>query len=137
MKTPRTQIAGVIIKHLANVSPQRLAKEVAAYLLNENRTDELDSLMRDVVAERALTGTVEVTAVSAHRLSEAALKDIEAEVRLVYPQAEQIIISPKIDTNLLGGVRLEFPNAQLDLSLRAKLNELKTLITYGKDAISG
>jgi F0F1-type ATP synthase delta subunit len=137
MKTPRTQIAGVIIQRLAEISPQRLANEVAAYLLHENRTDELDSLMRDVVAERASTGTVEVTAVSAHRLSETALKDIEAEVKLVYSRADQIIISSKTDANLLGGVRLEFPAAQLDLSLRAKLNELKTLIIYGKDAISG
>lgn len=137
MKAPRTQIARVITQRLSEISLERLAKEVAAYLLNENRVDELDSLMRDVVAERVLTGTVEVTAVSAHRLSEAALKDIETEAKLLYPRAEHIIISPKIDPSLLGGVRLEFPNAQLDLSLRAKLNELKTLITYGKDAISG
>ncbi len=137
MRVPRTQIAEVISKlSLSKTSPKRLADEVAAYLLSENRTDELDSLMRDVIDQRGKSGIIEVVAVSAHHLTPAVLADIKAEVKKLFPKERQIIISSKVDTSLIGGLRLEFANRQLDLSVRAKLNQLKQVIAYRKDQVS-
>lgn len=131
MKTPRSQVAKVIAAKLDGTSERVLASEVAAYLLAEDRTGELDSLARDLVAVRADSGIVEVTAVSVYKLAGTALADIEARVSSLYPSAKKIIINQRLDSAQVGGVRLEFPSAQLDLSVRQKLNKFKQLTGAG------
>ncbi len=133
MKVARRQIASVVSDLSFKTPIDKLANQVAAYLLVERRSNELDSLMRDVMENRAQQGTVEVVAVSAHDLDLQTLADIKREVLMHYPKAQEVIVSPRLDSSLIGGVRLEFANAQLDLTLRGKLNRFKQLMTYGKD----
>jgi F0F1-type ATP synthase delta subunit len=136
MKTPRSQIApvlaGLTLKSGANA--EQLSREVAAYLLDENRTGELNSLMRDVAAVRASEGIVEVTAVSAHELSDKVRQDVERLVREQFKSAKEVIINQRIDEALIGGVRLELIDRQLDLTIRNKLNRFKGLTTTERTA---
>lgn len=127
MKTPRNELVPILARLSIRLPAKKFAKEVAGYLLDENRTGELDSLARDLVGYRAENGIVEVTAVSAHELSAAALKEVKQKVRQLYPAARQILINQRLDADQIGGVRLEFPDRQLDLSLRNKLNKFKQL----------
>ncbi len=129
MNIPRSQIAPVIARMAKNTSADYLSRELAAYLLDENRTGELDSLMRDVIAYRAAEGIVEVTAVSAHELSEEVKQDIERLVQEQFQDVRKIIINQRTDTNMIGGVRLELVDRQLDMTVRAKLNRFKELTT--------
>ncbi|MGH7234435.1 MAG: F0F1 ATP synthase subunit delta [Candidatus Saccharimonadales bacterium] len=133
MKVARRQIASAISELSLKTKPDKLANEVAAYLLSEGRSNELDSLMRDVIEDRSEHGVVEVSAVSAHELDQKSITDIKHEVKTHYPNAREIIVSPKLDKSIIGGVRLELTNARLDLSLVSKLNRFKQLMTYGKD----
>lgn len=125
-KVPRTELAQVLVQKLQS---KKTPKEIAAYLLETNRTNELDSLLRDIITLRAELGIVEVTAVSARELSPASTNEIKAEIKRVYPRASEIIVNERIDFNQIGGVRLEFPDRQLDLSVRGKLNQFKRLTT--------
>lgn len=128
MKTPRYQLAAVLAERsLGSVNEQTFAEEIAAYLLDEGRIGELDSLLRDVWQYRSDHGIVEVLAHSAHELTPDIRADIEREVRRVNPGAKKIIVTEVIEANVVGGVRLEFANEQLDLSVRAKLNRFKQL----------
>lgn len=127
MKTPRTTIAGIVTRRLGSVPTEDLGREVAAYLLTENRVGELDSLLRDVSELRARDGVVEVTAVSAHALDDSLRRDIKNRMKQLYPAAEEVIINARLDPEVVGGVRLELANQQLDLSIRAKLNKFKQL----------
>jgi F0F1-type ATP synthase delta subunit len=127
MKVPRNELIPVLAKLSGQLPAKKFINEAAAYLLDENRTGELDSLARDLIDYRAKNGIVEVLAVSAHQLSEPVLKDVRQKVKQIYPNARTIIIDQQIDENQIGGVRLEFPGRQLDLSLRAKVNKLKQL----------
>jgi F0F1-type ATP synthase delta subunit len=133
MKVARRQIASAISELSFTTPIDKLANEVAAYLLSERRSNELDSLMRDCMEDRAQHGVVEVIAVSAHELDPRAVEDIKRQVLVHYPKAREVIVSPKHDSSLIGGVRLEFANAQLDLTLRGKLNRFKQLMTNGKE----
>lgn len=126
-KLPRHELAEVLAERLLGLPEKRLAQEVAAYLLAEHRTGELDSLLRDIIQYRADHGVVEVIAVSAHELSGVVRRDIESRVRELYPSAKHIIISEERDPALIGGVRIELANEQLDLSIRNKLNKFKQL----------
>jgi len=128
-KAKRAALAATLAQRVGKSANKTLAREVAAYLLAERRTADLASLMRDVVEARAEQGVVEVTAVSAHALDTKVRADIEKQVKKVYPAAKSIIINEQITPNVVGGLRLEFPGQQLDMSVRAKLSKFKQLTT--------
>ncbi|HEY1064181.1 MAG TPA: F0F1 ATP synthase subunit delta [Candidatus Saccharimonadales bacterium] len=131
-KLPRHEIAKVLAERsLGRVSAKSFSEQIAAYLLAEGRTAELEPLLRDIMQYRAEHGIVEVMAVSAHPLSADVHKDIERHVKSIFPDAKQIIVSEELQPDVVGGVRLELPNQQLDLSVRAKLNRFKQLTTAG------
>lgn len=128
MKQPRTRIARLIAdKTLQSGVSTRFVKAVAAYLLSERRTGEVASIMRDVQADWAESGYVEVIARSAYPLNQVAKQDITKQVKALYPRAKQVAITEVLDPGLIGGVRLELANRQLDLSVQAKLNKFKQL----------
>jgi F0F1-type ATP synthase delta subunit len=134
MKLPRRQVAAAIAERTLGVSDlKQLSQEVAAYLLTERRTGELDSLIRDIMQYRADRGIVEVAAATAHPLTAAVRADIKTEIQRLYPQASQVLITERHETSVIGGVRLDLANQQLDLSVRNKLNRLKQLTAAGKD----
>lgn len=128
MKVSRTRLAAIITDLAARpIGTKPLSREIAAYLLTEGRTGELDSIMRDVMQCRVDQGVVEVVATDARPVSSRAKQDITNLVRARFPQAKQIIISEELDPTIIGGVQLELANQQLDLSVRAKLNHFKQL----------
>ena len=134
MKTPRTRIASVIAdRTLRQGASAQLSSEVAAYLLAERRVSELDSILRDVQAGWAAAGHVEVIATSAHALTAEVKADITNQVTALYPDAKRVIVTEAHDPEVIGGVRLELANQQLDLSVEAKLNKFKQLTSKGKD----
>lgn len=134
MKQSRVKLARVVAdKTMKSGVSKRFSKEVAAYLLEEGRTGELDSILRDVQVDWAEAGHVEVIAASAHPLSAASKMDIEREVKKIYPQAKIIGVREVHDPEIIGGVRLSLANRQLDLSVEAKLNKFKQLTTAGRD----
>ncbi len=109
-----------------------LVNEIAAYLLTQNATADLDSIMRDVMQYRFEQGVVEAIVYSAHELSQIDLDDIDQVLRAEYPSAKSYIVDQKIDTNVIGGVKIEFPGAQLDLSIFSRLNLFKRQVEAGK-----
>ena len=126
--------------HLAEIIGERslhvdnfkaLAKEVAAYLLETGRSDELESLMRDVMAYRAAHGVVEVTTLTAHPLSDQDLVDIRAILKQEYPHAKKFTIDQQQSPEVVGGVLLSMPGEQLDLSVRGTVNKFKRLTLSG------
>lgn len=134
MKTPRTRIAGVVAdRTLKSGASQQLSRELAAYLLAERRTGELDSILRDVRADWAKAGYVEVVARSAHQLSDAVRADIERQAQSLYPAAKQIVVSQVLDPEVIGGVRLTIIDRQLDLSIETTLHRFKQLTLSGKE----
>ena len=134
MKTPRTDIAGIIARRtLRGGMSKAEITSLAAYLLEEGRTGELDSLLRDVQADWAKDGVVEVIASSAHELSPQVRKDIEAEARSIYRDAKRITVTSKLDPAVVGGVQLAFVDYRLDMSVAGELKKFKALATNGKD----
>lgn len=133
MKTPRTRIASTIAdRALKGEDSSKLANEVAAYLLSENRIGELDSILRDIQLNWANAGYVEVLAASAHPITADVRTEITTKVKTLYPDAKQVIVTEVLDPEVIGGVRLSLANQQLDLSVEAKLNKFKQL-TAGKE----
>ena len=134
MKTPRSRISRTIANRTLKAgSTKKLSKEIAAYLLNDGRVGDLDSILRDIQADWAEAGYVEVLASSTFPLSEKVKLDIKSRMKKLYPRAKRIIVTEIHDEDVIGGVRLNLANQQLDLSIEAKLNKFKQLTTAGKD----
>jgi F0F1-type ATP synthase delta subunit len=134
MKAPRNRISKAIAdRALKGGSDKKLAQEVAAYLLAERRTHELNSVLRDVQADWAEAGHVEVVASSAYPLTAAVKADINKQISKLFPNARTITVNEENDPEVIGGVRLSLANQQLDLSVEAKLNKFKQLTLSGKE----
>ena len=134
MKTSRTRIASAVAdKTLASGVTKEYAREVAAYLLAEGRVGELDSLLRDIQADWAKRGYVEVLARSAHPLDSSAKADIATRVHALYPDAKKVVVTEVSDPSVIGGVQISLADKQLDLSVEAKLNRFKQLSKAGKE----
>ncbi len=123
----RSKLVAYIVDSLeSGQSATKLAREVAAYLIEVGKTSDLVSIMRDAQELRATRyGVVELTAASAHPLEKSSLNDVEAIAKRQYPGASQTTIHQKIDPTIIGGANLTFPHASLDLTIRAKLNQLR------------
>lgn len=133
-KLPRHDIAKVLAERsLGRIDATEFSEQIAAYLLQERRTADLEPLLRDIIQYRADNGIVEVIAISAHPLTDAVRKDIEAQIKTIFTDVKQIIISEEIQADVVGGVRLELPNQQLDLSIRSKLSRFKQLTNSGRN----
>lgn len=134
MKQSRAKLASIIADTtLKSGISKQYAEEIAAYLLTERRVSELDSVLRDVQADWAEAGLVEVIATSAHVLTPAIKAEITRQIKPLYPGAKTIIITEQHDPEIIGGVRVSLANQQLDLSIEAKLNKFKQLTTAGKE----
>ena len=132
MKAGRKKIAHEIEERIKRGESLRsLSKELAAYLMLVRRTSEIDSIMRDVVFLRAEGGNVEATVTSAHALSAAVKKEVNSLVKTIRPGAKRVVLDEKLDTELIGGLKLSVVDRSLDLSIRAKLNKLKQLANQG------
>lgn len=131
-KVTRSKIALAIADRIDTTkSVKELSREVAAYLMATRRTSELNSVMRDVMQLRSERGIVEVAAATAFPLTQAVHADIEQNIRTHFPAAKTVIVSENHDESVVGGVRLELANQQLDLTVRAKLNRFKQLTNSG------
>ncbi len=125
----RKQLAEVIGEktlHIQNTDD--LVARVAAYLSTEHLNIDLNSLVRDVMQYRQDRGIVEAVAVSAHPLNSTALNDIRELLKEHFPDAKTILVDQRIDESIVGGVRIELPQENLDLSVKSKLNLFKRLV---------
>jgi F0F1-type ATP synthase delta subunit len=128
VKIPRAELAAIIgQKTLKQTDLRRLAKAVAAYLMEQKSIGELESLMRDVLAYRQAHGIVEAEVISAHQLSDEAMRDVKHLLKDEYPHAKQIITHVRPDESIVGGLKVTLAHEQLDLSVRAKLDTFKHL----------
>ena len=135
MSSSRHHLAQLIgDRSLKSGNFKAMAKEIAAYLMDSGHTAELDSLVRDIIAYRAEHGVVEAEAISAHELSALDIADVKAMLKHEYPQAKSFIVDQRQEPELMGGVKLDLPGEQLDLTIRAQVNKFKRITTAGKGA---
>lgn len=130
MKYNRLELAQIIYSQTLNsTSTKQLAQEIAAFLLNNNLTDQLDSIIRDVKLIRQQNGILDVKVISRFPLNQLMLSNINNLLKQYYNNVKEILIEPIIDINLIGGVRLEMADSSLDLSMS---NQLKSLLSLTK-----
>lgn len=100
---------------------------LAAFLVDNNRIAEADLIINDIEHELYVQGgQLLVTVTSAHPLTDdvrTALTKLLAD----RTKAKKVAITEAIDPDLLGGLVARTADAELDTSVRTKLNRLATI----------
>lgn len=134
MKISRRHLAEIIGERTLHAKDAKeLAREIAAYLMQERRVSELESLLRDILEYRALAGIVEAKVISAHDLTVEVVRDAKQILKQEYPHAKKLHINELHDSTVVGGLRLELANEQLDLTVRRKIDIFKRLTAESKE----
>ena len=118
-KQSRTKLAQIIADQTMKSSgaSKKLGRQIAAYLLSEHRVAELNSLLRDVQADWAEAGHVEVIARSAHPLTAKAETDIKRHVKTIYPGAKTVVVTSVLDPSVIGGIDVRLAHQRFDASV--------------------
>lgn len=100
---------------------------LAAYLIAHKRTDEADMIANDIAHELfAQGGTLLVTVTTAKELG-ASISGSLQKMLTEQTGAKKLEFAEHTDSNILGGLIARTPDAVLDISVRAKLNQLATI----------
>ena len=125
-KLSRRDLAQYAARQLANgASRKTIARQLAAYLIEHRRTNELTVITRDIATYLTDLGHVAGTVTSAHELTDSTVKAIEAYAKHK-TGAAHVSLDTVIDETVLGGIRLEVPGRELDTTIARQLTILKT-----------
>lgn len=114
------ELATAINELSKNTPEPELAKSVAAYIIAERRTAELDKIMRQVLKLRQSQGKNEITLTSAFPVDDTVVVNVKKLIK-----NEQAVVNKVIDKSVIGGVRIQSNDFYLDLTVRNRLNKLK------------
>lgn len=95
-------------------------QQVAALVVSEGRLRELDLIVHDIEEALAERGTVIATVTSAHSLSAPVRAAVESMI-----DAKKVVIKEQIDSNVLGGIKVDIPGKRYDGTVKYKLSELR------------
>lgn len=95
-------------------------RELAAYLVTERRTRELDLIVRDIEDMLARNGVVVADVASARPLSDQVKAEVAAMIGV-----KSVQLRESVDEALLGGIRIDTPGKRFDGTIRHKLNALR------------
>lgn len=120
-KPTKRQIAQATLELTKKYSTKRLATLLAAYLIENHRSNELDAIVREVgLIREDATGVVEVNLTSVQKLDQPTVNRI---MKLI--DTDSFVANNIIDESVVGGVRVETSEKMLDLTVRNRLNKLR------------
>ncbi len=117
----RRKIASYIAERLIDGGVQTATiRQLAAYLIDNRRTKEVQLIVRDIEFELQNRGVILAEVTTASALTEATRKEIE---RLVGQHSDtgRIQLRQFIDPAVIGGVRIDIPGKRLDATIVRRL----------------
>lgn len=124
-KLTRRELADYAAEQLV-AGRQSILREVAAYLVESHRTHEARLVVRDIESALARRGVVVAHVASAHALDEPEKASVEELLRSAF-NARQLYLDESVQPELLGGIKVEAADKELDASLRRRLQQLKSV----------
>lgn len=100
---------------------------LAAYLVEQNRVSEAALIVNDIEHELYEQDGQLLTHVTSARPLSDAVRTALKELLAAQTAAKNIVITERTDTSLIGGLVARTADAELDASVRTKLNRLATI----------
>ncbi len=102
-----------------------VARQLAAYLIDTRRTKELSLIVRDIEDALAARGVLVADVVSAHDLDTETEQAISGYLSSLYDG--KVTLRTSVQPDVIGGVRIRTPDAELDVTVRRKLMNLQAI----------
>lgn len=120
-KLSRRKIAEYVVSQVRDGHvPEEVLQQVAAYLYESRRLRELALVVRSIEEALSDSGVVVATVTSARPLSEELREKIVAQLG-----SAEVHLREVVDASVIGGIRLQTPDAALDTTVAHKLNGLR------------
>lgn len=103
----------------------KVAWQLAAYLVQSRRTKELDLIVRDVEYRLAEHGFVTGTVTTAFAIGSDTKVQLERYITEL-TQTSSVSLAYKEDPALIGGYRISLPGKELNRTVHHQLTQLKT-----------
>ncbi len=126
LKISRHRLAVHIAKQLAEKSaPNTLAQQVAAYLLDNHQSKQVDMLLSDVTAVLAKDyGAVTAKATTAYPLTNELRNQVVSFIKQ-HENAKSVELQEIINHDIIGGVIIQTPSAQFDNTVKTQIKYLR------------
>lgn len=121
MKLSRRQLAEYIIAHPGDAA----IKQVAGYLVSEGRAKEVNLVIREVEVILEKRGRTVARVGSARKLDADQQRKVISMLKS-RDNVQSVEIINEVDPSLLGGVVVRTPGMEVDVSVREKLNRLRS-----------
>jgi F0F1-type ATP synthase delta subunit len=125
----RRDVVRVVTRQLID-EPQKRAEwlqRLAAFMVVHNMVDDLDLIVNDIAHELyEQTGLLTVEVTSARQLGDEVRRSIKDMLQR-QTGADRVVLHETTDQALLGGFVARTPDAEIDASVRSKLNKLAAL----------
>lgn len=99
-------------------------RSVAAYLIESGREREAELIVRDIETKLLGHGIALATVVSARQLSDEAKQSIEQMIKDTQEGVTTVYLRESVEPDVIGGVKVILPHAQMDATVKAKLEKL-------------
>lgn len=124
-KISNRRLARGFVAHLSTgKSPKKLISMLAAQIVESKQTSQIDLIMAEIGREIEQQKSVVNARVYSARQMSAAVKVEVAQLIKTTSQADKVIIEEQVDPSLLGGVKIEMPETEIDLTVRTKLEKI-------------
>lgn len=125
MSANYTDIAKGFVAQMDSKGAKKATEQLAAYMLENRLHAQTTEILESIQAEyQRVHGIVEATTASVHPLTADLKKRIQAIVAKK-TNAKKVVLHELIDPSVLGGVKINAPDMELDLTLKTKLAKLK------------
>ena len=123
----RRRIAEYVATELleGKTSKAKVLQQLAAFLVDTRRTEELTLIVRDIEYHLLEKGHINAIVTSAFDLTAETKKAIEAFVKSK-TKADHISLSTQVDASVLGGVKVSLPGYEINQTIAHQLTALKT-----------
>ena len=101
--------------------PANVLRDLAAYLVENKRVRELELVVRSIEEELADRGIMVANVTTARPISD----DLRQAVAKTL-SAKHVYLREIVDPSVVGGVRIDTPNARLDSTIKRKLMLLRS-----------
>lgn len=110
---------------LEGANQKKLLQQLAAYLVDTRRTNELTLIERDIQYYLSEKGSVSGVITTASTLTAETKKAVEKYIKQ-QTGAKTVSLDSFIDPSVIGGVKVSIPGRELDATVSRSLTILKT-----------
>ena len=109
---------------IAGGDSKKLVLQLAAYLVDTRRTNELSLIVRDIQYYLAEAGSVSGVITTASTLTAETKKAVEKYIKQE-TGAKTVALDSFIDSSVIGGVKVSIPGRELDATVSRSLTNLR------------